>query len=72
MSYRLDPAMPPPPGPAILRRVLGPLDGGRIPGGCDHCNAFQTVVPLRAGVWLLTVHHDDSCAWLARREGADS
>jgi hypothetical protein len=25
----------------VVRDVLGPLDGARIPGGCDVCNAYQ-------------------------------
>lgn len=41
--------------------MLGPLDGSRIPGGCESCTAFQTVAPQAAGVWKLLVHHDDWC-----------
>jgi hypothetical protein len=41
--------------------LLGPLDGARIPGGCDQCEAYQTAEPMRAGVWTITVHHDDWC-----------
>lgn len=47
-----------------LADVLGPLDGARIPGGCDHCDAYQTVAPFAAGVWTITVHHDDWCPML--------
>lgn len=46
-------------------RVFGPLDGARVPGGCDTCDAFQTAEPSGAGVWLVTVHHDDWCPTLA-------
>jgi hypothetical protein len=53
-------------GPDVLREVLGPLDGARIPGGCGVCDAWQTVRPIEAGVWVITVHHDDSCPVLAR------
>lgn len=53
---------------AILARMLGPLEGARIPGGCDHCDAYQTVVPLEAGVWSLNTHHDDWCPFLAEHE----
>jgi hypothetical protein len=49
--------------------MLGPLDGARTPGGCDHCDAYQTVRPELEGVWRLTVHHDDECPELARRSG---
>ena len=49
-----------------LRSMLGPLDGARIPGGCDECDAYQTVSPVEAGVWTVTVHHDDWCPMLRR------
>lgn len=51
------------PGNDTIRDLLGPLDGARIPGGCDHCDAYQTVNPTTAGVWKITVHHDDDCTW---------
>lgn len=48
--------------------VFGRLDGQRIPGGCDRCNAYQTVHPIVAGAWRVTVHHDDWCPVLRRIE----
>jgi hypothetical protein len=39
-------------------------EGLRIPGGCDTCDAFQTVSTLTPGVHELIVHHDDSCPTL--------
>jgi hypothetical protein len=45
--------------------LLGPLDGEPIPGGCDRCDAHQTVAAVEAGVWEVTVHHDDGCPALA-------
>jgi hypothetical protein len=53
---------------AALARALGPLDGERIPGGCDQCDAYQTVEPAAPGVWTMTVHHDDWCPFLAARQ----
>ncbi len=47
---------------------LGPLDGARIPGGCNQCDATQTVTPAAAGVWVNTVHHEELCSLLASRE----
>jgi len=44
-----------------LTDLLGPLDGARIPGGCDHCNAYQTTTPVAAGIWQLGIFHDDWC-----------
>lgn len=51
-----------------LVNALGRLDGARIPGGCDSCNAYQTVEPLEAGVWMINVFHDERCPVLARTE----
>jgi hypothetical protein len=48
-----------------LDDILSSLCGGRIPGGCDHCDAYQTNEQVDAGIWRLTVHHDDWCPWLA-------
>jgi hypothetical protein len=48
--------------------LLGPLDGKRIPGGCEMCDAFQMVEPAGSGVWTLTVYHDDNCSFLKGRE----
>jgi hypothetical protein len=47
-----------------LTDALGPLDGGRIAGGCEDCDAHQTVAPIVAGVWRVTVHHDPDCPTL--------
>jgi hypothetical protein len=59
----------PSPTDALFTDVLGPLDGGRIPGGCQHCDAYQVARPLSAGVWNITVHHDDWCPlWTRIRE----
>lgn len=45
------------------------LAGERIDGGCDHCDAYQTVDQVAPGVWSMVVHHDDWCPWLRRRQG---
>jgi hypothetical protein len=50
---------------ATLARIFGPLEGASVPGGCDHCNADQTVEPLEAGVWVIHVWHDDGCPFFA-------
>jgi len=50
----------------LLRDVLGPLDGGRIPGGCDACDAYQKPVQIGFGVWVIQVFHDDWCPVLER------
>jgi hypothetical protein len=40
---------------------LDALDGARIPGGCDTCNAYQDVDATHAPVYRLVVSHDDDC-----------
>lgn len=43
-----------------IRTVLNRLDGARIPGGCDACDAYQTITS--AGLLTeIRVHHDDWC-----------
>jgi hypothetical protein len=54
--------------PDPVANILGPLDGARIPGGCEHCDAYQTAAPVQAGVWSVTVHHDAWCPWLKQRK----
>lgn len=58
-----------PPLGNVLLPILGPLDGARIAGGCDYCEAYQTVQPIEAGAWSVSVMHDDDCPWLAARSG---
>lgn len=55
-------------GQDAVTQLLGPLDGARIPGGCDTCDAYQTVRRLARGVWDVTVYHDDWCPFLAELE----
>lgn len=49
--------------------LLGPLDGARIPGGCETCDAYQTVHPESTGVWTIDIHHDSDCPRLAEAAG---
>lgn len=49
------------PAQDLVARLLGPLDGARIGGGCEVCDAYQTVEPASPGVWLNRVHHDEWC-----------
>ena len=57
---------------AQVARMLGPLEGARIPGGCDYCDAYQTVDPAAAGVWMISVHHDERCPWFVAYEARQS
>jgi hypothetical protein len=47
------------------------VHGKQIPGGCDTCDAFQTMDEVSHGVHMLTVHHDDDCPTL-RAMNADT
>jgi hypothetical protein len=49
-----------------LVNIFGPLDGERVPGGCDSCNAYQTVRAEVPGVWVVDVFHDDDCPVLLK------
>jgi hypothetical protein len=59
-------ARPLSPAQTAMARALGSLDGARIAGGCDSCDAYQTARPASPGVWRITVHHDEGCLALAR------
>ena len=51
-----------------IGEVLAALIGQRIPGGCDDCDAYQTMQTVD-GIFILSVHHDDTCPTLHRIEG---
>lgn len=38
----------------------------RLPGGCDDCNAYQTVT-LDDGIYRICIHHDDTCPFYRKR-----
>jgi hypothetical protein len=44
--------------------LLTGFDGLHIPGGCQDCDAYQTVDSSQAPIYRITVHHDDTCPWL--------
>jgi hypothetical protein len=48
--------------------IIASLDGAQVPGGCDHCDAYQTVRAHADGPGLhkITVHHDEWCPWWRR------
>lgn len=50
---------------AATNPVLDALVGQVVPGGCDDCNAYQTFSRPKPHIYLLTVHHDPGCPWLA-------
>jgi hypothetical protein len=53
-----------------LRAMVNQLGAARIPGGCDHCDAYQTMDkdPDHPRIFHLRIHHDDWCPFLARVE----
>jgi hypothetical protein len=49
--------------------LLDPLDGLEVPGGCDDCDAYQTVDATQRPVYRIAVHHDETCpAYRALKE----
>jgi len=41
------------------------LIGQQIPGGCDDCDAYQTMSRHDSGAWILNIHHDADCPFYA-------
>jgi hypothetical protein len=41
--------------------LFAKVEGDRIPGGCDQCDAYQVLEQLSPGVHALNIHHDDDC-----------
>jgi hypothetical protein len=51
--------------------MIAAMDGARVPGGCDHCDAYQVVEAHWMGesnVHSVGVHHDRWCPWWRARE----
>jgi hypothetical protein len=53
----------------ILRDMAQQFDGTRILGGCDDCDAYQTMEMVEPTVAVIHIHHDDDCPTLARHQG---
>lgn len=46
--------------------ALDALEGRRVPGGCDDCNADALVHrDPDSGIYLVRIEHDPGCPWLA-------
>ena len=43
------------------RSSLDSMTGHRMPGGCDDCDAYQTMTSKADGLYELLIHHDDTC-----------
>lgn len=49
------------------------LEGKQIPGGCEDCGAFQTLEADSLGIYVLRIHHDDTCpAYRSMRQERES
>ncbi len=42
-------------------RAFEDAPDGRIPGGCEYCDAYQTAAQYAENVILIGIHHDDWC-----------
>ena len=47
-----------------VTQLFASMDGARVPGGCDRCDAYQDVA-LKDGVVAISVSHDEDCPVLA-------
>jgi hypothetical protein len=54
--------------PDSLHSSLDAMTGRRLPGGCDDCDAYQVMSQCADGLYVLTVHHDETCPALADNE----
>lgn len=44
-----------------MTSALDAMTGRRMPGGCDDCHAYQVMSRCADGLYVLTVHHDETC-----------
>lgn len=44
------------------------ISGLELPGGCDHCDAYQTLDRTGDQLWSMNVRHDDDCPWWIERQ----
>lgn len=54
----------------VLAELTAVLAGRRIRGGCDDCCAYQVLRQHSQRLFVLEVHHDNSCPFLRRLGGA--
>jgi hypothetical protein len=50
--------------------LFSQIEDQPIAGGCDQCDAYQTMAVESPGVYVLVVHHDDWCPVLRARKAA--
>ena len=43
-----------------LDQLFAAMAGRQIPGGCDDCDAYQTMTQQH-GIHVINIHHDDTC-----------
>jgi hypothetical protein len=44
-----------------LEDLFSQVEDQPIPGGCDTCDASQTIRVVSPGVWVMDVVHEDWC-----------
>ena len=49
---------------ARAQSALAAMTGRRLPGGCDDCDAYQVLSRCADNLYVLAVHHDDTCPHL--------
>jgi hypothetical protein len=53
---------------SALRELTRRLAGRRVPGGCEYCNAYQTLHEDALGIFHICMSHADWCPVLARMQ----
>jgi hypothetical protein len=54
-----------------LGDLFGQIEQEAIEGGCEECEAYQTLVEVSPLVYSVIVHHDDWCRCIAPRMVSD-
>jgi hypothetical protein len=57
---------------SALDNLLEQVEDQPIPGGCDRCDAYQTVETASPGIHTIRVHHDDWCPFLRAKESGSN
>jgi hypothetical protein len=53
-----------------VHELLDSLAGIEVDGGCDDCNAYQTIERVDIGCYVNHVFQDNTCPWWIRHQAA--
>jgi hypothetical protein len=49
---------------SALDDLFSDVGNGQTAGGCEHCDAVQTMEQIEPDIYSLVVHHDDWCPFV--------